>query len=149
MKPCQLQPNLPMKTMQYCTALTISPHSPLQLFALSCDPLTAKRRLPLTSREKLQCPKLNLIEVPEMYAKIIRSVYSFFFLILYISIFRPNNIQRYIFLHSFLRFFSRGLVCSPAEATAWTLYSQTCLRFEMWQKLQKPVQTLYSHRTHV
>lgn len=68
-----------MKTMQYCTALTISPHSPLQLFALSCDPLTAKRRLPLTSREKLQCPKLNLIEVPEMYAKIIRCVFFFFF----------------------------------------------------------------------
>ena len=70
------------------------------------DPLTAKRRLPLTSPEKLQCPKLNLIEVPEMYAKIIRSIYLFYcFLILYISIFRPNNIQRYIFLHSFLRFF--------------------------------------------
>lgn len=133
-------------TAQHWPLARIVPYN----FLHPVDPLTAKRRLPLTSPEKLQCPKLNLIKVPEMYAKIIRSIYLFYcFLILYISIFRPNDIQRYIFLHSFLRFFSRRLVCSPAEATAWTLYSQTCLRFEMWQKLQKPVQTLYSHRTHV
>lgn len=107
-KPCQLQPNLPMKTMQYCTALTISPHSPLQLFALSCDPLTAKRRLPLTSREKLQCPKLNLIEVPEMYAKIIRSVYSFFFWFCILAFFDPITFKGTFFSTAFSAFFHGG-----------------------------------------